>query len=218
MTQQDSIVTLATSAEKADYIPLVKYPGYEILNYEPFTIRKISNKKVVTESPHPRGYIQLYMNGKTCLKHRVIADQFVHNPDPVHNKVVDHKDRNKNNNHPSNLRHTTQSTNCKNRTSYRGIPYEYVDTTPDDIDIVEAYEGHEFDDIYYSKGVFYKDTGDNKLRVMRISVDINNGKTYICAFDINGIQININIKRWMNMHGYHEHIPLIKVTVKPATW
>lgn len=66
----------------------------------------------------PRGWYPLIfskINGKYVIlhMHRVVAQQFVENTDPMRNKVVNHKDGNKLNYHPSNLEWVTYSENMK---------------------------------------------------------------------------------------------------------
>jgi hypothetical protein len=75
------------------------------------------------DSKDPQGYHLEY-------EHRIIADHFLTNPDPNTYRYVDHKDRNKTNNNPSNLRFVSNSFNTRNRTHFRGNNCNYIKTLP----------------------------------------------------------------------------------------
>ena len=123
-----------------DFVPLLNFEeDYEILNEFPFTIRKKANHKVLSESLS-NGYVQVNLIKRSYLKHRLIGLQFLPNPDPINNDVIDHINRNKTDNHLSNLRWTTHSENNRNRSSIKGIQAVFIDDIPDDSMIVEWYD------------------------------------------------------------------------------
>lgn len=97
------------------YVPLKGFKDYEIQNKYPFTIRKKSNKFIVKDCKHPQGYVRVWLDGNYYLKHVLIAKQFLHNDDPEHNTEVDHKNRDRGDNHLSNLRWVSHSVNGINR-------------------------------------------------------------------------------------------------------
>ena len=82
---------------------------YEIFTEYPHVIRKKGSDKIVNESVFPNGYIKLGINGKTKLKHRLIAQQFLNDYDE--NLVCDHISRNTFDNRIENLRMITQTEN-----------------------------------------------------------------------------------------------------------
>lgn len=64
---------------------------------------------------------------KMCYAHRLVAEYFVDNPDPEHFTYVDHIDKNKLNNHYSNLRWVNGSMNNVNRiTPIKSKPKYYI--------------------------------------------------------------------------------------------
>ena len=87
-------MTAQQQNEAIDFVPLLNFNDYEILNVY----------RVVSESIKNRGYVQVWLNGKHYLSHRLIALQFIHNDDPINKYVVDHINHNRHDNHLSNLR------------------------------------------------------------------------------------------------------------------
>ena len=83
------------------FVDLLNHADYEILNRYPFTIRRKDNHKVVSESLNSKGYIQLWLDGKTYEKHRKIALQFL--PNPNNFSDVDHINHDRAYNHIENL-------------------------------------------------------------------------------------------------------------------
>ena len=64
---------------------------------------------------HGDGYKTVRINGKAVYAHRIIQEM---STGKKTNGDVDHKDRNRSNNNPKNLRTTTRSKNNKNRKSW----------------------------------------------------------------------------------------------------
>ena len=60
-------------------------------------------KKELTYVINKRGYKAVYINKHTYMVHRLVAQAFCENLDPIHKKWVNHKDGNKLNNHYENL-------------------------------------------------------------------------------------------------------------------
>ncbi|KAK8840016.1 hypothetical protein M9Y10_031301, partial [Tritrichomonas musculus] len=60
--------------------------------------------------------------------------------------------------------------NNKNRSSHKGIVYEYVDTIPDDAMKADTYGKHTFDNYYFYDNIFYFYTGIN-YRKLHINED-----------------------------------------------
>ncbi|KAK8847303.1 hypothetical protein M9Y10_019890, partial [Tritrichomonas musculus] len=177
------------------YEPLKVNNDYEILNEYPFTIRRKSDHFKPSES-YDNGYIRVNLNGKTVYKHRLIAEQFIPNDDPEHKTQVDHINHDRSDYHIKNLRWVTSSQNQCNKSSHRGVQYEYFDELPDESTVIDFYEtrnGMRYIDegryyYYYDdetdEDVFYGKIKDNLYRKLHINVN-KNGLRYVSMNDVN---------------------------------
>ena len=93
------------------------YENYEISDHG--NIKNITTHKMLKPRVNNRGYnnVDLYNIGqRTKPIHRLVAEAFLENPD--NKRCVDHIDRNKLNNHISNLRFATNSENGMNKSKH----------------------------------------------------------------------------------------------------
>lgn len=97
------------------WVQLIDFPNYEINTHG--EIRRIDTLLIIKQKLY-KGYmiLNLSVNGKKHTKsvHRLVAMTFISNPYSL--PEVDHIDRNKTNNHVTNLRWTDHKGNCNNRT------------------------------------------------------------------------------------------------------
>ena len=182
------------------YVDLVGFDNYEILTTEPFTIRRKDNKRVVTETVMRNGYIKVALNTPSGqvgrLKHRLLAQQFIDNPDNL--PEVDHIDRNRNNNSLSNLRWVSRSENCRNRTVKPSGKRPPLNHAPNDITEIISYDDVAYpNDTYYfcyEDDCVYKKINDHKWQKLKQTphqgyliinmADINNRRHQICMHKI----------------------------------
>ena len=170
---------------------------YEIFTEYPFQIRKKKNQRIVKEYLHKgTGYVALYLSKKFYRKHRIIALQFIPNPNPEKFKFVDHIDRNRLNNEISNLRWVSNQINSNNRNTQ-----QFVDELPDDSFVVERYKDYEFEFLYFSleNNRFYYFNGINYAVKSVYQDKYGNYKTYM--YDRTGIRRTISYNKFKREKG-----------------
>ena len=195
-----------------EFVPLLNFEeDYEILNDFPFTIRKKSNKRVLSESLTNYGYVQVNLNKRPYLKHRLIALQFLPNDDPINNDVIDHINRNRTDNHLHNLRWTTQSDNCRNKSFHRGIQTIFIDDIPDDAMVVDFYETRTehrvFDDdkYYYwfdetnNEDVFYAKITDDIYKILHHNI-LKSSHEFVSMRDVENRIVSVYINKFKQQH------------------
>ena len=169
---------------------------YEICDEYPYTIRRKSTGKELKETLNNDCYYSVCLNRKKFYKHKLIAKQFIPNPDNL--TYVDHKNRDRTDNHLSNLRFVSSSTNNKNRSSTCGIKYTYIDydEAPRDLIIVTDYGNSELVDYYYSPSndLFYYDNNE-QLRILHI-----NKNKRVTVFDTNNKRVQIYYNKFKKLY------------------
>ena len=195
--------------EISEFVTLVNYDAYEILTTYPHTIRRKDNHHVCSESVKNDGYIQVALNAKPYYKHRIIAQQFIDNPDSL--PFVDHINHDRTDNRIENIRWVSNSENQFNKSSYKGVQYEFVDDIPDEAIKVLFYETrtehHEFEEnryYYYhddenNKDIFYSKITDKLYRIMHINTTKSN-KQFIAMKDINNKKVGAYITKFKHQH------------------
>ena len=181
---------------------------YEISTDFPYVIRKRANGHIVSEFINSTGYIQLKLseqvNGKTIrhnyLKHRLVAKQFIENPDDL--DYVDHINRNRLDNRVENLRWCSASDNSKNRTSTWGVGYEFFDDIDDEAVAVTDYGTHRFENYYYSpeEDSFYFYNGV-KYRRLHVN-EMKNGYLYVYMMNTENKRVKVMLSKFKKLYGF----------------
>ena len=135
---------------------------YMINKNYPHEIIKKNTNKIIKEYVENNGYYRINLNGDKYSKHRIIAKHFISNPDNL--PEVDHINHDRTDNRIENLRWCSSKDNCKNKTSNKGIKYNYINYSEfndEDLTIVDKYKDYEIEDYYYNSNTnkFYYDTG-----------------------------------------------------------
>ena len=187
------------SEQVVEFVELINHTDYEILNTYPYVIRKKSNHYVIKESNEGNGYPRLKLNGKDYLKHRLVAEQFIPNPDNL--PCIDHINHDRSDYHIENLRWVSQSTNCKNKSSHRGVEYTFVDDIDGDSIVITDYGKHQFEEYYYDQTVdkFYFWNG-MQYRELHIN-EMKNGAKYVIMVSTENKRVNVFYARFKKLYG-----------------
>ena len=183
-------------------------PAYEICTTFPHVIRKISNKRIIKEYIENTGYIRLNLsevvNGRRVnhkhLKHKLIASQFIENPNDL--EFVDHINRNRLDNRIDNLRWCSVSENSRNKTSWRGVVYEYVDDISDEAVVVRDYGQHLFEDYFYvpEEDEFYFYNGVQYRRLHKN--EVRKGALVVRMLSTEGRGVSVYISKFKRLYGF----------------
>ena len=196
-----------------EFVRMINHPRYEMMVDFPHTIRRIDNKKTVSECENTTGYLQVHLNDgngqKLYSKHKLIAEQFIDNPDGL--PQVDHIDHNRKNNRISNLRWVSASTNSFNRASHSGVRYEFIDDIPEDAVVIDFYnvraERREFEaDKYYyyfneesNEDLYYAKIDENVYKILHININ-RSGSRVVRLMDTNNRAVSVVINRFKYQH------------------
>lgn len=132
-----------------EFIQLTAHPDFEISTEYPFIIRRKKDGKIMKQSQNNVGYLTVCLN-KSQLLHRIIAEQFIPNPNNLSD--VDHKIDPKTqranilDNRIENLEWVPHSENLKRRQKYSKQSTEFLDSL-DGLNVVQLteYNGSKFD-------------------------------------------------------------------------
>ena len=186
----------------AEFVDLIDFENeYEIKTTYPYEIRNKRTGKTLKESIKDTGYYYVHLNGMKYVKHRLIAKQFIPNPNNL--PCVDHINHQRIDNHVSNLRWCSISENNKNKSSHKSINYvfyDYADFDNDDIIVIDEYNGHEIEDYYYDMLTekFLFDTGVN-YRELHVNFD-KDGYAFVNVKDVENKRVCIFINKFKRIH------------------
>ena len=128
---------------------LNSHPGYEACA-ETGEIRNASTHRILKGTPDYDGYIIMNFKGVKCKKHKVLAEQFL--PNPNNFTEVNHINTIVTDNRVANLEWCSRSHNQKNLNSNRNVTYEFINEAdlPSDKVAIEQYGNHMIRNVYYS--------------------------------------------------------------------
>ena len=193
---------------KMDFEVLRVNPAYEICTVFPHPIRKASTQRIVKERIENTGYLRLCLsetvNGRLVkynyLKHKLIASQFIPNPDDL--DVVDHINRNKLDNCIQNLHWVSASENSRNKSSNKGVTYEFRDDIPEEAVVVNDYGVPSFEDYFYipEENEFYFFNGVQYRRLHVI--ECRNGSLYVNMLNTEGKSVKVFLAKFRRLYGF----------------
>ena len=175
--------------------------NYEInINY-PYQIRKKTTGRIIKESKNKDGYLICHLtSSKIYRKHRLIAQQWISNPDNL--SQVDHINRDRTDNHIENLRWVSHSENNKNKSSNNNVIYEYVEKIDDEAIEITDYGNYHFEFYYYveNEDSFYFYNGV-QYRKLHINILKSNGLAFVCMNDTNNKRRFICLNKFKKLYG-----------------
>ena len=190
----------AANADTAEYITLNDFPDYEIKTTYPHHIRRKVDKHCIKprnndkkNSTEDNYYERITLNKRNKYVHRIIAAQFIPNPNGY--KYVDHINRIKCDNRIENLRWTDASDNNRNKTSYKNIECNYIDSLSDNKIKINKYNEHNLTCYYYDNDKFYYHNG-NQYRELNLITDKKSGASYVNVIDSNRKRVHIYLNKF----------------------
>ena len=183
--------------EENEWVELKQDSDYEICSNYPYQIRKKSNGRILKESANNKGYLMVSLNGKQYRKHRLIALQFIPNPDNL--PQVDHINHNRTDNRINNLRWVSNLQNSNNKSKYKDREIGFVPQLPENAVAVERYSRFEFNGVYFHAGLFYVETGNGDLRI--VPTHMCNGYRMVILRDIYGVRRGVYYDKLLKEYG-----------------
>ena len=176
--------------ETGEWFECIVDRDYEIYDQYPYPIRRKGSDKSIKEcSQH--GYIICVLNRKNYKKHRIIAQQFIPNDDPEHKIQVDHINHNKADNRLENLRWVSVSENQRNKSSYRGYQFNFLNELPETAEPLLSYGGHNLNGLFVDDETqkLYQFNGVNYRELIPYQ---RPGWIYYGVYDMEGQYTNIS--------------------------
>ena len=173
--------------------------NYEISSKYPHEIRRKGTTRNIKLTLKPNGYLQCALNGKKLYHHRIVALQFIPNPD--NKQEVDHINRIRNDNRISNLRWVSHYENNQNKGSMNGKSFVFTEEIDKDCIKIEKYGNRELEGYYYdfNQDIFYKEVETNKYRLLNVC-NCKDGYRIIRMFDKNHVGFNFYVKKFLSDH------------------
>jgi hypothetical protein len=198
--QMDPEVEVLAQIEDAEEWRIVAgFDNYSVSNLG--SVRNDTTQRILRPQTVGGDYLQVRLYDRSSWSahyvHKLVATAFLGDSNGFD---VDHIDRNRQNNHVSNLRYCSRSDNNRNKSSNHGVVYQFVDTLPDEAIELNEYGNHHFDDLYYHDGQFYVFTGVN-YRILAHLTNPHGNSVYVQAFDTNHYKTQINVAKYRRSIG-----------------
>ncbi|KAA6376224.1 MAG: hypothetical protein EZS28_028249 [Streblomastix strix] len=189
---------IEVQANEGQFVKLVADNEFEINDVYPHQIRRIDNQEI-KEPYEANGYYVICLNAKRYQLHRLIAQNFIDNPDNLNE--VDHVNRDKSDYHIDNLRWITHSDNLRNKSSSNNIDYVYVDSLSDDAIVINEYGKHRFEFYYYDNEtdefLFYNGRQYRQLHVNEMK---KTGALFVYMMSTDDKQVKIYLNKFKKIY------------------
>ena len=197
-----------------EWVELEGYPDYVISVEEEPQIRSKNGKRNLGGKPNRNGYIMIRVGpGKIIAKHRLIALQFIPNPEGL--PCVDHMNGVRDDNRISNLRWVSYEENSFNKLGRRpDLPYEkrkYNEVDFNDLIFVDRYNSHYFgknkNKYYFNerKNEFYLDA-EHEFRVLETHTNNGSESEFVVMMNNKGKQTNVFFSKFKEQHDIMDDI------------
>ena len=197
-----------------EWVELEGYPDYVISVEEAPQIRSKNGKRNLGGKPNSDGYIMIRVGpGKMKGKHRLIAQQFIPNPEGL--PCVDHMNGIRDDNRISNLRWVSYETNSFNKLGRTpDKPYikrQYSEVANEGLILVDEYNGHYFDKkkhkYYYNpkRNEFYVDQ-NFEYRVLDVHTNKGSESGFVALMNNEGKQTNVFFSKFKEQHDIMDDI------------
>ena len=182
---------------------LKDHSDYEICRVYPYQIRRKYNQRILKETLRKTdGYLCVNLNHKNHFIHRLIALQWIINPDPVHLTQIVHINHIRTDNRIENLRWVSKLQNTNNiHKSSIGREIEFVQELPDEVLVINQYGKHHFEGYYFANDVFYKDTGNGNYRIVPWIKHKTHNQYLVALTDTNTIHRTITKSVFYKLYG-----------------
>jgi hypothetical protein len=188
-----------------NFIASSQYPKFEISTSEPWQFRHIDifgNLRLINPYYNEgNGYYYVSLDKRAEALHRIIAGQFIPNPEGL--LEVDHISRNKTDNSIQNLRWCSRNINMRNKNSHCGAKYQYLNQLPDGYVPFTEYEMKNgtkriFKNLYLkmenNKPKFITDNSEHYFRYLHENIN-DFGSRFVSYRDIHGKSCSICFNR-----------------------
>ena len=181
---------------EAKWVELVVDPDYEINANNVYQIRRKGTNNNIKLTTDKEGYYVCTLNNKQYKHHRVVALQFI--PNPENKQEVDHINRVRNDNRIENLRWVSHYENMQNRGRMNGKSFVFTEQIDKDCIKIEKYGNRELEGYYYdfNQDIFYKEVETNKYRLLNV-YHFKDGRAYLKLYDKNGVLFSFYVQKFL---------------------
>lgn len=157
------------------FITLDLLPNFEISTTIPHVFKKKDSNTLINQSINNVGYYTISLDGNTYLVHRLIAQQFI--PNPENFSDVNHKNKCRTDNRVENLEWISHTNNLKQRKPYKKQKSEFVNEIESKTIInIGDYCGYNLDRYYFDyvdNTIYLKQSRTNKFKIVHPTINGN---------------------------------------------
>ena len=175
---------------------LVVDKDYEINTNNLYEIRRKGTNKKIKLTLDSKGYYVCSLNRKTFKHHRVVAIQFI--PNPEGKPDIDHMNHVRNDNNISNLRWVSHYENMQNTGGYAGKSFVFTEEIDKECMEIKRYGNRTLEGYYYdfNQDIFYHREFDGKYRILNV-FRYKDGRRFVKMYDNNHVRFDFCVKKFL---------------------